>query len=286
MSSSPIIDISSPVPGNSTSPATKSILSNKGLLIGAAAVGAITQFLLFQSITETADRGMVLVATVPLKPTEQFHPETATFDVLVKPDQASNFVTSEEASSFSGYYFTKQLDPGMPIQKSALSKNHNSRTSVMNIPPGKVLFALNAKLGPLAGVVTSGMTVDLMAQMNIPGSGYLMETLLSNTKIVALGMVSAEASKKTALAAGSDSVSFYVTPEEMKLLTYAQKFSEFSLVVRNQKESLSDADKAPMTLNRFLANPKIQKAMSSDLFQIRNGSEEDDSTQNLGGLEK
>ena len=68
-----------------------------------------------------------------------------------------------------------------------------------------------------------------------------------------------------------DVVSFHLTPEQVKLVVYAQKFSEFHIVFRNPKEPVAVSRSEGMTLNRFLANPRIQSALASDVFLIRPG---------------
>lgn len=177
------------------------------------------------------------------------------------------FYRESESGELEGLFLVHDLPEGTPLTRAHTSHSPVLPLDVEGIPPGRVLFPLSVKLGALARLLSPGQRVDVLAHMTLPDVGAVTETLLEAIPLVGIG----ENQDAQGVARG-DVVTFHLRPEEMKLLVHAQKFSEFHLALRNPKEIAASGKDAAMTLNRFLANPRIQKALSSDVFRIRSGS--------------
>ena len=180
---------------------------------------------------------------------------------------SGSFLTESEIQEFEGRYLTDDFPEGTPLTRMKTSEVPVLPLDVEGIPPGQVLFPVPVKLGALARLLSPGQRVDVLAHMTLPDVGAVTETLLEAVPLVGIG----ESEDADGRARG-DVVSFHLRPEEMKLLVHAQKFSEFHLALRNPKEIAVSGKDAAMTLNRFLANPRIQQALTSDVFRIRNGA--------------
>jgi|GEM_PF-5847840 len=179
---------------------------------------------------------------------------------------AEMFLTEGDVQSSEGLFARTDIASGLPVLISELSEKPILSADVAAIPPGRVLFPLGVHLGALAPLLEPGRRVDVIAHMTLPEAGVITETLLEGATVVSVGENPAEDGRSD-----GDVVSFHLTPEQVKMVVYAQKFSEFHLVLRNPKEPVSTVRAQGMTLNRFLANPRIQSALASDVFLIRPG---------------
>jgi Flp pilus assembly protein CpaB len=196
--------------------------------------------------------------------------DNVSFSIRVAAADATasgTFLTESEFQEFEGRYLTEDFPEGTPLTRSRTSEVPVLPLDVEGIPPGQVLFPVPVKLGALARLLSPGQRVDVLAHMTLPDVGAVTETLLEAVPLVGIG----ESEDADGRARG-DVVSFHLRPEEMKLLVHAQKFSEFHLALRNPKEVAAGGKNVAMTLSRFLANPRIQQALSSDVFRIRNGA--------------
>jgi len=181
----------------------------------------------------------------------------------------ANHLTQRQVDGLPPRYMVRDVPEGMPLSADLLSEDPVLPVDVAAIPPGRVLFPLPVKLGALGALLEAGQKVDVVAHMALPEVGVVTETLLEAIAVVGVG----EGFEVQGRSRG-DVVSFHLKPEEMKLLVHAQKFSEFHLALRNPKETGHEGPGAAMTLNRFLANPRIQQALASDVFRIRTAGKE------------
>src|SRR5206468_3381416 len=102
------------------------------------------------------------------------------------------------------------------------------------VPPGKRLFSLriDAK-GAGYGWIKPNDHVDVIAHMTLPSRGVTTFTILQDVTLVSVGAATIIESGRQQ---GGSDVSFFVTPEEFELLSYAEKIGSFSLALRNAKD--------------------------------------------------
>lgn len=65
----------------------------------------------------------------------------------------------------------------------------------------------------------------------------------------------------------NNSISFYLTPEEIKIILFMKRYANFSLSLRNPNDNFDYKDQA-ITLNKFIENEKIRNIIKNDRFQI------------------
>lgn len=181
------------------------------------------------------------------------------------------FITSDEWKKFEGRRISGGLSQGSPIPRALLTSEFLARSAPERIPPGKRLFVLGVSLGELYSILKPGDKVDVLANLDLPQVGRTTETLLEAAEVVGIGD---DVTGENPDVRTRTSLSFHVTPDELKLLTYAEEFARFEVVLRNPNEAAKPRSSPAMTLNRFLASPRIQSAINDDLFQIssRKGS--------------
>ena len=195
--------------------------------------------------------------------------EAVTFPLQASGASLATLLTREQVGAMVDHYVTKDIPEGTPLSVELLSEDPVLPVDVAAIPPGRVLFPLSVRLGALAAHLKAGQKVDVLAHMSLPEVGVVTETLLEAVAVVGVG----EGQGADGRSPG-DVVSFHLKPEEMKLLVHAQKFSEFHLALRNPNETGREDGGVAMTLNRFMANPRIQQALASDVFRIRTANKE------------
>lgn len=191
--------------------------------------------------------------------------------VLVKPSEIlAAVVKQSDFEAFKGRKLAVAVGIHNALPKIALFSDLQQRSMPELIPPGKRLFKLQASLGALANVLKPGDRVDVIAVMELPQVGRITETLLEAQDVIGIGDNLLD--DKTEGNRGDD-LSFFVTLEQFKLLTYASNFAQFSIALRNPNDISQSDGATSMTLNKFLANPRIQNALKSDYFKIRKGSD-------------
>ena len=138
------------------------------------------------------------------------------------------------------------------------SRKSNSRLEI--IPPGKRLYVLQIEDHALQNILNPGDHIDIIAHLQLPEVGQVTEIILENITIKNIGFE--EELEK-------NSIVFFLSPEQVKFMSYLEKFSKFSISLRNPKDKSHHSESQAMTLNKFLANPKIQKMINNDVFRIK-----------------
>lgn len=149
------------------------------------------------------------------------------------------------------------LEIGSPLLKKMIASDYAEKSPEELIPPGRRLFFLDADLGDSASLLKINEKIDLIAHMDIPQFGQATETILDGVSIVSINE--------------NHSLGFYLTPEEIKIITFMKSYSQFSVAIRNPNDHTKN-ENAAVTFNQFLQNPKIQNILSNDSFKIIQGS--------------
>ena len=240
-----------------------------------AFAATLLQFGLFSAFSgssasnQPAERVAILVATQKL---ERGATVTSSHfkSVEVKASEAvAALVKFEDFEKYKGRKLAVGISANNALPKAALFSDFQERSAPEHIPPGKRLLKLQASLGDLANVIKPGDRVDVIAIMDLPQVGKITETLLEAQDVVGVGNILLDDKNS---ARQGDELAFFVTPEQFKLLTYAQNFARFSIALRNPNDVAQSTGATAMTLNKFLANPRIQNAVNSDYFKIRKGN--------------
>ena len=240
-----------------------------------ACVATLLQFGLFSALfgeentAAKSQRVAILVSTKKLERGDAVTSENFKSVEVKSSEVLAAVVKAEDLEKFKGRKLAVSISANNALPKAALFSDLQQRSAPEHIPPGKRLYKLQAALGDLANVIKSGDRVDVIALMDLPQVGKITETLLEAQDVIGVGDILLD--DKSSARQG-DELSFFVTPEQFKLLTYAQNFAKFSIALRNPNDVARSDGGTAMTLNKFLANPRIQNAVNSDLFRIRKGS--------------
>jgi Flp pilus assembly protein CpaB len=178
------------------------------------------------------------------------------------------FLTFSELQT-SKLFARTDLNSHLPILKQSVQKN--PRVSLASdIPAGLRLYSLSLHQDGKSDFVQIGDHVDVVAIIHFPQpvGGVMTETLLENIVVQGKGDSVRNKRWKTTRS-HRNRLFFYLPPEQVKLMVYAETISKFRVFLKsNGEETQSSALSTSMTLNKFLANEKIQKALRSDVFQI------------------
>jgi len=176
------------------------------------------------------------------------------------------FILNSEFKNFSGRKLKFSVEEKTPLLKSSVLDDSENSSHAEKIPPGKRFYTLELDVGPVSSLLHIGDRVDLIAHMNIEGYGKAIETILSKIKIVGIG------NNLDDNLPGSEvnALSFYLTPEEVKIISFMKPYSHFTIALRNPNDYSVDEDD-PITFNKFIQNDKIQKIFTNDSFKIVEG---------------
>ena len=262
---------SNSAPASHAAPLVRPGGARRRLALVAALSATAAQSLLVLRCVHAAEREalVAVAASAGLHRGERLTARSLRGSVRLARADAEAFLAASEAESAQGLYARSDIAPGVPLRVDQLSEKPVLAADVDAIPPGRVLFPLNVRLGALAPLLEPGRRVDVLARMNLPDAGTVTETLLEGVAVVSVGERPGDDGRSE-----GDVVSFHLTPEQVKLLVHAERFSEFRLVLRNPRDPVSQAHESAMTINRFLANPRIQGALAEDVFLIRSGVKE------------
>lgn len=175
----------------------------------------------------------------------------------------THYVTHREFEEFDGLYLNHDIEVNCPILKLDLIENQDVQNQ---IPSGKRLFVLDASVGPILSLLKVGDIIDVIAQIDMPELGAVTETVLEAVQIASIGDPNNTHTSNNE----NQYLSFYLTPDEVKIISFMKPYSNFSVVLRNSFDTVSEKNQ-PVTLNRFLQNEKIKKIVESESFKIING---------------
>lgn len=252
--------------------------THKWLLTGAlGAMATLCQFWLFECVRsrdqvtsgDAHAQVQVLVATRPLKKGTKLRSEDLTSVNLPVHSALAGVATIKDLELLQDRRLRIDVPKEGVIVRDGVSTRFDQLSATERIPLGKRLFVLKAELGEISRLLSPGDRVDILAHLTLPDFGQATETLLEAVPLVGIGDgVEAQWGESAAAQSEAAAVSFYASADEVKLLAYAQQHARFSLVLRNPNDLAKAQGSPSMTLNRFLAHPRIQHALNGDLFQI------------------
>lgn len=166
---------------------------------------------------------------------------------------------------FIGLSLSQEIKEGEPFFKNNFYLKAQ-KTFPESIPLGKRLFVLNVDLAGVLQNIQIGDRVDVVAHMDIPSFGKATEVVLDGVRVVGVG----RQTNKSDLSKSDSQLSFFVSPEEVKILSFMKAYAVFSIVLRNPEDGSRQSGEA-MTFNKFIQNNKIRKIIENDSFKILQG---------------
>ena len=181
-------------------------------------------------------------------------------------ESKNKFLLNSEFRSYLGHKVKIEFQSGIPILKDFVVKSSLDISLPEKIPQGKRFYTLDVNLNSISSLIKVGDIVDILAHINIKGYGKATETILNHVKIIGIGNNFEENSTNL----NGNTLSFYLTPEEVKIISFMKSYSQFNVVLRNPND-FEETDSDSITFNKFIQNEKIQKIFQSDSFKIIQG---------------
>lgn len=178
-------------------------------------------------------------------------------------DSIKELLSNNNIENFIGKRASHDINENSYMFKSSVV-NANKNIIPDKIPYGKRLFVLDLELGNIAKNLRNGDKIDLIANLDIPNFGKATEVILQNIQLIGID----DKNKNDNLTYHSNnSLSFYLTPEEIKIILFMKKYASFTVALRNPNDNFKDTDYA-ITLNKFIENEKIKKIIKNDHFRV------------------
>ncbi|MBX9704126.1 MAG: Flp pilus assembly protein CpaB [Silvanigrellaceae bacterium] len=235
------------------------------------------QFILFNLISRFDEQG-ASNALIPIVVASQKIPKGEllgdnNIDVVYYPikDGIDFFIMSSELSKYLGKRVKIDVSEKTPLLKDMLFSGFQESHVPEKIPPGQRLFILEVSLGNLSGILKQGDRVDIIANLSIPHMARATETLLEAVEIRGIG--EAIENHRGTNRSFNDSISFFVTPDEFKILSFIKQYANFSLALRNPND-ISPNKSNSVTLNSLMHDDRIQKIIQNQKFKIIHGLNE------------
>lgn len=182
-------------------------------------------------------------------------------------ESKNNFILNSDFKKYMGHRVKIEVEVNSPILKTMVIKGNQDLSLQEKIPPGKRFYTLDVDLNSMASLIKVGDRVDVIAHMDINGFGNATETILNRIKVIGIG----NNFEDNGASSEATSLSFYLSPEEVKILSFMKSYSQFSVSLRNPND-VDSSDSESITFNKFIQNEKIQKIFQNDSFKIIEGS--------------
>ena len=178
------------------------------------------------------------------------------FTDILSDRLTKNMMTPKLLSQAIGQQLRIDALSGDPLLFSMIKQTRENQSFAHKIPIGERLFTLQVESikGP-AGEVNPGDHVDIIAEMTFSGKGTTLFTLLENVIVTAVGK-DTDPSKKIE----AKEVSFFVTPDEIERLHYAQANGIFFISLRNPFDKVKRKNIKGVDKNSFLLSSKVYEA--------------------------
>lgn len=236
-----------------------------------ALVSTLFQFLLFKSIYYTNSSNYkniypIIIAKNNMKAGHITTEEDFKFIEMNVGESKEHFILSADSNFFIGKKLLVNIKENTPLLKNLFIDPFQKNSFPEKIPFGKRLYVLDLDFGSLTSLLRVGDKIDLIAYLDIPEFGKATETILNGIQIVGIGEQINDKEKVD----NANSLSFYLYPEEVKILSFMKQYAKFSVSLRNPNDNSTNSSEA-MTLNKFIQDERIQKIIKNDSFQLIQG---------------
>lgn len=220
-----------------------------------------------QSDNSTNSKYAIVVAIQNIPEGETLSEDNTKLVYLDLGESKEQFILNSEFRHYLGYKTKINIEKNSPILKELVLNKSRNLSLPEKIPRGKRFYTIDIDLSSISSVIKIGDTVDIIAHMDINGFGKATETILQRIKIVGIGTNFEEKSPNI----DASSLSFYLTPEEVKIISFMKSYSQFTVALRNPND-LDQSDNSPITFNKFIQNDRIQEILQNDSFKIIEGN--------------
>ncbi|APJ04077.1 Flp pilus assembly protein CpaB [Silvanigrella aquatica] len=233
------------------------------------------QFFLFKSINYFSNSSInhnlypVLVANKNIKLGQLIAESDLKLIEMNLGESKTQFILNDEINSYIGKAAIVPLNENTPLLKNSFMSAFQKNSLPDKIPVGKRLYVLDLDFGSIGSLLRVGDKIDLIAYLDIPKFGKATENILTDVQIVGIGDQLEERGKSR----HANSISFYIYPEEVKIISFMKQYAKFSVSLRNPNDSSSQSGEA-MTLNKFIEDERIQKIIKNDSFQFIQGKKD------------
>lgn len=209
------------------------------------------QFFIFKSCVNSnqkladTNKYAVIVANKNMNKGDFVNEENTKILYMDVSESKNNFILNSEFSNFSGSQLLVNSEKNTPILKNMITIPLQNKTLVEKIPPGKRFFVLDVDLGSLTDHIKTDDKVDIIAHMDIPDFGKATETILDRVTVVDIE--------------NGHSLGFYLSPEEIKILSFMKPYSEFSVAIRNPNDTVTKSEKPSHSTSSY----KTKKSSTS-----------------------
>ena len=220
-----------------------------------------------QNISFNGDKKFAfVVANKSLNKGDVLNEENTSLAYLDLSDAKDNYILNSEFKKYKNKEVRNKVLKNSPVSKLDVFNRQRDLSLTDKIPPGKRFYSLKIDLSSLGAILKVGDIVDVIAHMDIKGYGKATETILSRIKVVGIGNDFNDSTKNEE----ASQLSFYLSPEEVKIISFMKTYSDFSVVIRNPND-LEESKNDSITFNQFLQDEKIQKIFKNDTFKIIQG---------------
>lgn len=235
-----------------------------------ATITTLFQFFLFKYIffydSNTNNTFLIAVANHNIKSGQITTENDFKFIETNNLNLKEHFISNSEANSYIGKKVILNINKNTPLLKNIFISQFQKKSLPEKIPLGKRLYILTLDTNPLNSMLRVGDKIDLIAYLEIPGFGKATETILNGIQISGIE----EHTENKNIATNSNSISFYLYPEEVKIISFMKQYATFSASLRNPNDTSTNSSEA-ITFNKFIQDTRIQKIIKNDSFLFIHG---------------
>lgn len=171
----------------------------------------------------------------------------------------TNMVEEGDADAIVRQRPVMDMKKGDPVLVTSL-ESVRGQSMTQKIPQGKRFIVLPVNdILVTKGHVKPNDRVDLLVEMDLPGRGATLFTLMRDITLVTVGAASIWSESS---AGRAQDIGFFVSPNEEEMLKFAAQKARFSLSPRSQMENAKSEPSSPSNgydMKRFLALPQVPK---------------------------
>jgi pilus assembly protein CpaB len=240
--------------------------------IGSAALSEMNRTAANEELQNRYKIVTILTSTKDLSPGVILDRSSVIESEVLASSVSTNMVSSEESESVLGRRLAIETKKGDPILLTTVEGAGYKDSIAAKIPAGKRLVTLQIKDKVAGnGWIKPNDHVDIVANLELPGRGHTSFTLLEDVTLISVGKSTVWEDGKSS--AGAE-IGFFVTPEEVEFVNFAQERGEFSLSLRNPKDikqrgtSRSDMGSAGVDMTNFLDHSSVRGASGGGALPV------------------
>lgn len=193
----------------------------------------------------------VLVARRNLQGDEVISDDNTRVRYMSVGESQNIFLLNSQWSQVKGLKTNQKIPQDTPLLSLFFDKNTLQKSATQKIPSGKRLYELDLNLGNLGYFLKVHDTIDVIGEIALPDKPKVTLTLLSGVNVIGIG----DHFDGENHGENSDtSLSFYLTPQEIQVLSLIKPYTNFSISIRNPNEE-NHSKNSSTSLETLLKNP-------------------------------